>query len=48
MHPADIGNLVRVKHWFDESGGPSLGDLDNHYPYYDPRARHLECDPPTA
>jgi len=28
---------------------PVLGDLDNHYPSNDPRARgHLQWDPPTA
>jgi hypothetical protein len=48
-HAAAMGNLSRVKHWFDESGAPALGDLDNHYPYNDPRARgHLQWDPPTA
>jgi hypothetical protein len=48
-HAAAMGNLPRVKHWFDESGAPALGDLDNHYPYNDPRARgHLQWDPPTA
>jgi ankyrin repeat protein len=44
-----MGNLARVKQWFDESGAPALGDLANHYPYNDPRARgHLHWDPPTA
>ena len=44
-----MGNLSRVKQWFDESGAPALGDLDNHYPYNDPRARgHLHWHPPTA
>jgi hypothetical protein len=48
-HAAAMGNLSRVKHWFDASGAPALGDLDNHYPYNDPRARgHLQWDPPTA
>jgi len=48
-HAAAMGNLSRVKHWFDESGAPALGDLDDHYPYNDPRARgHLQWDPPTA
>jgi hypothetical protein len=47
-HAAGLGNLSRVKHWFDKSGAPSLGDLDNHYPYNDARARgHLQWDPPT-
>jgi hypothetical protein len=48
-HAAGMGNLSRVKHWFDASGAPALGDLDHHYPYNDPRARgHLQWDPPTA
>ena len=48
-HAAGVGNLSRVKRWFDESGAPALGDLDHHYPYNDPRARgHLQWDPPTA
>jgi hypothetical protein len=43
-----MGNLSRVKQWFAESGAPALGDLNNHYPYNDPRARgHLKWDPPT-
>ena len=47
-HAAGMGNLSRVKQWFDESGAPALGDLDNHYPYNDARARgHLQWDPPT-
>ncbi len=48
-HAAAMGDLLRVKHWFDESGAPAMGDLDHHYPYNDPRARgHLQWDPPTA
>ena len=48
-HAAAIGDLARMKRWFDESGVPALGDLDNHYPCNDPRARgHLHWDPPTA
>jgi ankyrin repeat protein len=47
-HAAGMGNLSRVKHWFDPSGAPALGDLDHHYPYNDPRARgHLQWSPPT-
>jgi hypothetical protein len=47
-HAAGMGNLSRVKQWFDQSGAPALGDLDNHYPYNDPRARaHLNWDTPT-
>jgi hypothetical protein len=48
-HAAGMGNLSRVKHWFDKSGAPALGDLDNHYPYNDRRARgHLQWDRPSA
>jgi len=48
-HAAGTGNLSRVKHWFDESGAPALGDLNRHYPYNDPRARgHLHWSLPTA
>ena len=47
-HAAGMGDLARVRRWFDESGA-LLGDLDRHYPYNDPRARgHLDWDPPTA
>jgi hypothetical protein len=31
-HAAGMGNLPRVKQWFDESGAPVLGDVENHYP----------------
>jgi ankyrin repeat protein len=31
-HAAGLGDLSRVKQWFDESGAPVLGDVDNHYP----------------
>ena len=27
-----MGDLSRVKRWFDESGAPALGDVENHYP----------------
>jgi hypothetical protein len=48
-HAAGMGNVLRVKHWFDASGAPALGDLDNHYPYNDPRARsHLHWNTPTS
>lgn len=48
-HAAALGNLSRVKHWFDESGAPALSDLEDHYPYNDPRARsHLQWNPRTA
>jgi len=48
-HTAAMGNLSRVKQWFDESGAPALGDLDNHFPCNSPRARmHLQWGAPTA
>src|SRR5262245_30837267 len=48
-HAAGMGDLSRVKRWFDETEAPALGDLDNHYPYNDARARaHLQWDRPTA
>jgi hypothetical protein len=48
-HAAGMGNLSRVKHWFDQSGAPALGDLDGHYPCNDARAReHLQWNPRTA
>ena len=31
-HAAGMGNLSRVKQWFDDSGAPTLGDVENHYP----------------
>ena len=30
-HAAGMGNLSRVKQWFDDAGAPALGDID-HYP----------------
>jgi hypothetical protein len=47
-HAAGMGDLGRTKHWFNESGAPALGDLDNHYPFNDARARgHLQWKQPT-
>jgi hypothetical protein len=46
-HAAGMGNLARVKQWFDSAG--VLRNLDDHYPYNDPGARsHLAWDTPTA
>ena len=48
-HAAGMGNLSRVKLWFDESGAPALGDLDGHFPCNDPHAREcLQWGPPAA
>ena len=49
-HAAGMGNLARVKQWFDKSGAPRLGDLDKHYPCNSPHARmfdDLQWGPPT-
>jgi hypothetical protein len=47
-HAAGLGDLAKVKKWFPESGEP-LGDLRQHYPYNDPRARsHLQWSKPNA
>ena len=34
-HAAGMGDLARVKRWFDESGAPALGDLEQHFPCND-------------
>jgi Ankyrin repeats (3 copies) len=50
-HAAAMGNLSRVKRWFDESGAPALGDLDNHFPCNSAHARmydDLQWGAPTA
>jgi hypothetical protein len=48
-HAAGLGNLARVKHWFDESGAPALGHLDHHYPYNGARVRDfLQWNPRSA
>ncbi|MGH9143546.1 MAG: ankyrin repeat domain-containing protein, partial [Vicinamibacterales bacterium] len=40
-HAAGLGDLSRVKQWFDESGAPALGDVEHHYPSspYMPKGR---------
>ena len=46
-HAAGLGDLSRVKHWFDASGAPALGDLDRHYPCNNPRTLgHLQWRQP--
>jgi hypothetical protein len=45
-HSAGMGNLSRVKEWFDQSGMPALGDLADHYPWNDAHVRtDLGWDP---
>jgi len=43
-HAAGMGNLSRVKQWFDDSGAPALGGIKNHYPAspYMPEGRVAE------
>jgi Ankyrin repeat len=41
-HAAGMGDLARVKRWFDESGAPALGDLEKHFPCND--AHSLKYD----
>ena len=31
-HAAGLGDLAKVKQWFDASGAPALGDVGKHYP----------------
>jgi len=40
-HAAGRGDLPRVKQWFDDSGAPALGEVENHYPSspYMPKGR---------
>jgi hypothetical protein len=50
-HAAGVGNLERVKQWFDASGAPALGDLEHHYPRTSRHAREhddLRWGAPTA
>ena len=43
-HAAGMGNLSRVKEWFDDAGRPALGGIENHYPSspYMPKDRVAE------
>jgi hypothetical protein len=46
-HAAGMGDLARVKQWFDSEG--VVRNLHDQYPHNDPDARsHLQWDPPTA
>jgi len=50
-HAAGMGDIVRVKRWFDESGAPALGDLGKHFPCNDPHTLKyddLQWGSPTA
>jgi hypothetical protein len=47
-YAAAMGNLTRVKQWFDESGAPRLGDLTHHFPPDDGHTRDLDWYPRTV
>jgi hypothetical protein len=48
-HAAAMGNLSRVKHWFDKSGAPALGDLGQHFPCNSAHTRmNLQWGAPAA
>jgi Ankyrin repeats (many copies) len=48
-HAAAVGNLSRVKQWFDEAGAPALGNLQNHFSCTSPQARmDFQWGAPTA
>ena len=50
-HAAGMGDLSRVKHWFDASGAPALGDLDESLSLQRARTRgddDLQWGAPTA
>jgi hypothetical protein len=50
-HAAAVGNLARVKRWFDDSGAPALGNLTDHFPCNSEHVRKhddLHWGPPTA
>ncbi|WP_149540866.1 ankyrin repeat domain-containing protein [Siccirubricoccus phaeus] len=38
-HAAGLGDLPRVRSWFDAEGRPQLGELRRHYPVNNPAAR---------
>jgi hypothetical protein len=47
-HAAALGNLARVKLWFDGAGAPALGDLARHFPCNHPPAlRNLQWGAPS-
>jgi hypothetical protein len=48
-HAAGMGDLDRVKRWFDASGNPALGDLSNHFPCNSAYTRaNLQWGAPSA
>jgi hypothetical protein len=48
-HAAGMGDLGKVKKWFDAAGKPELGDLGNHFPCNSAYARsNLQWGEPSA
>jgi Ankyrin repeats (3 copies) len=48
-HAAGLGDLARVRGWFDEAGRPRLGSLSQHHPINNPAwLRNLHWMPPNA
>jgi Ankyrin repeats (many copies) len=48
-HVAGSGDFARVKHWFDATGRPALGNLAHHFPANDDWIRrNLEWGKPTV
>ncbi|HEY6454195.1 MAG TPA: ankyrin repeat domain-containing protein [Steroidobacteraceae bacterium] len=48
-HAAGMGDLDRVKRWFDASGMPALGDLSSHFPCNNAYARkNLQWGAPSV
>jgi len=48
-HAAGVGNLSRVRHWFDQTGAAAPGDLAKHFPCNSEQARmDLQWGPPSA
>ena len=49
-HAAGVGDAAAVAHWFDSSGKPALGTLEQHYPHSDPHFPRgdLHWGPPSV
>ena len=48
-HAAGVGDIARVRGWFDEAGRPSLGSLSQHHPTNSPSTLgNLHWTPPNA
>lgn len=47
-HAAGVGDLEKVKKWFDASGAPALGDPSHHLPVHKRIGTELHWTPPTV